>query len=94
MNMEDPEERIRQLEQAAAQHGAVELGTQPYREHAGAPPTAPMYGAPYRPPIGNRPPAVAAKGIPGGLVLGIAAIFVVIVLCGVGVILWNVVSSV
>lgn len=94
MNTEDPEERIRQLEQAAAQQGAVELGTQPCPERPDTPPTAPVFEASYSPSTGRRPPAGAAKGIPGELVLGIAAIFVLIVLCGVAAILWNVASSI
>lgn len=55
---EDPEERIRQLEQSAASYGAVELGGQQPSGSEGYTPTAPLppvaYGSP--PPYGNQPP--------------------------------------
>jgi hypothetical protein len=55
---EDPEERIRQLEQSAAGYGAVELGGQQPGDSEGFTPTAalppPVYGNP--PPYGNQPP--------------------------------------
>lgn len=55
---EDPEARIRQLEQSAAQYGAVELGTEQYTSSQAADPTAqlppPVYGTP---PAYGAPPA-------------------------------------
>ena len=57
---DDPEERIRQLEQSAAGYGAVELGGQQYRDGTGPTPTEqlppPVYGAP--PPSYGPPPPV------------------------------------
>ncbi len=43
---DDPEERIRQLEQSAAQHGAVELGGQPGESAPPPPPPPPAYPPP------------------------------------------------
>jgi hypothetical protein len=55
---EDPEERIRQLEQSAASYGAVELGAE--QAHEGLNPTSPLpppaYGAPPPPGYGAPPP--------------------------------------
>jgi hypothetical protein len=59
---EDPEERIRQLEQSAAAYGARELGTDQPRYTDGAPPSSlppPAYGPPqpgYPPPSYGAPP--------------------------------------
>jgi hypothetical protein len=59
---DDPEERIRQLEQSAASYGAVELGAEHARE--GVNPTSPLpppaYGSPPPPPYGAPPPAYGA----------------------------------
>ncbi len=55
---DDPEERIRQLEQSAASYGAVELGAEHYRE--GVDPMSqlppPVYGGPPPPGYGAPPP--------------------------------------
>lgn len=63
---DDPEDRIRQLEQSAASYGAVELGADQYSSPA-ADPTAqlppPVYGAP--PPTYGPPPAYGAPPVYG-----------------------------
>lgn len=51
---DDPEERIRQLEQSAASYGAVELGGQPPTSQL---PPPPNYGNPPPAPYGTPPPA-------------------------------------
>jgi hypothetical protein len=61
-SQDNPEDRIRQLEQSAANYGAVELGAEQYSGGATADPTAqlppPVYGAP--PPTYGDPPAYGA----------------------------------
>jgi hypothetical protein len=59
---DDPEERIRQLEQSAASYGAVELGGQQGSGGSGYTPTSqlpppPTYGNPAPPPYGTPPPS-------------------------------------
>ncbi len=58
---DDPEERIRQLEQSAAAYGAVELGGQQGSDGTGYTPTSPLppppnYGTPAPAPYGTPPP--------------------------------------
>jgi len=64
---DDPEERIRQLEQSAASYGAVELGADQYSSGPTADPTAqlppPVYG--NRPPTYGAPPAYGAPPVYG-----------------------------
>ena len=63
---EDPEERIRQLEQSAAGYGAVELGGQQPSGSEGSIPTAPLpppaYGS--TPPYGNTPSSYGDQYMP------------------------------
>jgi hypothetical protein len=111
---DDPEERIRQLEQSAAQYGAVELGAEQRGRSAtpttplpppayGAPPAygtpPPTYGAPqsygdpYTAPFGVSYPQVK-KGAPVGLIFGAIAVFVVVIFGTIGIVVWNVTSTV
>jgi Protein of unknown function (DUF3060) len=95
---EDPEARIRQLEQPLAGY-AVELGeTQP---NEGVNPTTPLpppvYEAPYNqsppysaPPFGVSYPQVHKKGAPIGLIFGLLAVVVVLVFAGIGFVVWTV----
>jgi hypothetical protein len=101
---EDPEERIRQLEQQSAGYGAVELGSSGTPQ-AGAAPTSPLpppvYPAgdpyqsnPYQPPFGTQYLPVAKKGgMPVGMIIGLVATVIVVIFGGVGAIVWNVMSS-
>jgi len=119
---EDPEERIRQLEQSAAAYGARELGTdQPrYAEGVtpsslpppaygppqpgyappsyGAPPppygSPPSYGDPYQPPFGTQYTQIPKKGAPVGLIVGLIVVVLIIIVGGIGAIVWNVSSKV
>lgn len=104
MNPEDdPEARIRQLEQPLADYGTVELGTsQPgandYRTSALPPP---VYGPPAQPtypqqspygapPFGvSFPPGPRKSGVPGGLIFGLVAAVMLLTVAGIGVFLWS-----
>lgn len=99
MNPEDdPEARIRQLEQPLTQY-AVELGTTQPTE--GVNPTAqlppPVYDTPpayNAPPFGVSYPQVQKKGAPIGLIFGLIAVVVVVLFGAVGAIVWKVSSNV
>ncbi|MEO3760993.1 DUF3060 domain-containing protein [Mycobacterium sp. B14F4] len=92
---EDPEARIRQLEQPLAGY-AVELGgtetTQAANPTAQLPP--PVYDDPYQqshysaPPFGVAYPQVPKKGAPIGLIFGLLAVVVVLVFGGIGAFVW------
>lgn len=98
MNPEDdPEQRIRQLEQPLARSG-VELGAD---EQTGADTSAlppPVYDDPYRQPYGQSPyaappfgvayPHVNKPGVSMWLVFGIIAAVAVMIVGGVGVMVW------
>jgi Protein of unknown function (DUF3060) len=94
---EDPEARIRELEQPLAGY-AEELGASQPNE--GVNPTAPLpppvYGAPYNqsspynaPPFGVSYPQVRKKGAPIGLIFGLLAVVVVLVFAGIGFVVWS-----
>ena len=98
---EDPEARIRQLEQPLADY-AVELGANQPTE--GVNPTTPLpppaYGTPYHqspydqapysaPPFGVSYPQVQKKSAPIGLIFGLLAIVAVLVFGGVGFVVWT-----
>ncbi|WP_059167000.1 MULTISPECIES: DUF3060 domain-containing protein [unclassified Mycobacterium] len=104
---DDPEARIRQLEQPLADYGAVELGTsQPsgndYQTSALPPP---VYGPPYpstyeqqspysTPPFGvSFPPGPTRSGAPYGLIFGLIAVVVVLIVGGIGVFVWSMSST-
>lgn len=97
---EDPEARIRQLEQPLADY-AVELG--PTEATGGANQTAqlppPVYGDPYHqspyaaPPFGVSYPQVPKKGPPIGLIFGLIAGVVVLIFVGVGAIVWTMMAN-
>lgn len=104
MNPEDdPEARIRQLEQPLANSG-VELGT---TDPAATPPTSPLpppvYAGPYQPPYDQSPyaappfgvayPQVAKSGVPVGLVLAMIGVVAVLIVAGIGAVVWMVSSS-
>lgn len=107
MNPEDdPEARIRQLEQQSANYGTVELGAN--QDSRGATPTAPLpppvygppppygnpyTGDPYQPPQGTHFTPIRKKGAPVGLIFGLIAVTVVVLFGGIGAIVWNVVSK-
>ncbi|WP_082973946.1 DUF3060 domain-containing protein [Mycobacterium sp. E740] len=104
MNPEDdPEARIRQLEQPLADYGAVELGANDpaggTQQTAALPP--PVYGPPYQqqspysaPPFGvSFPPGPTKKGAPFGLIFGLIGAVAALVVAGVGVIVWSSMSS-
>ncbi len=90
---DDPEERIRQLEQMRSGPGAVELGSpQPGQPTQLPPPAYPNpYGAsPYgAPPFGVSYPQGPRNGAPVGLIFGIIAVGVLAVFGVVGAIVWN-----
>ncbi|MGV0792953.1 DUF3060 domain-containing protein [Mycolicibacterium sp. XJ1819] len=91
---DDPEERIRQLEQSAATGRAVELGAE--RSSRPAEPTSalpPPAFDPYQPPFGTQYAPMPSKGVPTGLIFGIIAAFVVITVGVVGFVVWSVTSS-
>jgi hypothetical protein len=101
---EDPEARIRQLEQPLAGY-ATELGAN--RPTEGVNPTTPLpppaYGAPYQapyqtspydaPPFGVSYPQVQKKGPPIGLIFGLLAVVVVLIFGGVGAFVWTMMSK-
>lgn len=105
MNPEDdPEARIRQLEQPLADYGAVELGTsQPgsYDDPTSALPP-PVYGPPQQPtyyqqspygppPFGvSFPPGPTKRGAPAGLIFGLVAAVMLFIVAGIAVFLWSV----
>jgi hypothetical protein len=96
---DDPEERIRQLEQSAASYGATELGTDqvsqlPPPVYATPPPGygAPPSYDPYQPPFGMQY-APVKKRAPVGLIIGLA-VFVFVVLGGIAAVVWNVSSTI
>lgn len=102
MNPEDdPEARIRQLEQPLAAY-AVELGATAPNE--GVNPTTPLpppaYGAPYQqsspysaPPFGVSYPQMQKKAAPIGLIFGIIAAVVVLIFVGVGAVVWTMMAK-
>ncbi len=104
---DDPEARIRQLEQPLADYGAVELGTsQPagtdYQTSALPPP---VYGPPHQqpypaqspysaPPFGvSFPPGPTKSGAPFGLIFGFVAVVVVVIVAGIGALVWTLSSA-
>lgn len=103
MNPEDdPEARIRQLEQPLADRGAVELGTSQrsaddYQTSALPPP---VYGPPHQPyspqspysapPFGvSFPPGPTKSGAPLGLIFGLVAAVAVFIVAGIGALVWT-----
>ncbi|MCT7658295.1 DUF3060 domain-containing protein [Mycobacterium deserti] len=106
-SQDDPEARIRQLENSAGQYGAVELGATE-SSGAGYTPTAPLppppaYGAPpptfsdpyAAPPMyGGAPMQVSKKGAPIGLIFGLLAVVAVLIFGVIGVVAWNAMSKV
>ncbi len=105
---DDPEERIRQLEQSAASYGAVELGA-PHAPEGVNPPSplpppvygpppqyggTPSYGDPYQPPFGTQYTPVQKKGVPVGLIVGLIAVVLIVIFGGVAAFVWNVASTV
>ena len=136
---EDPEERIRQLEQSAAAYGARELGTDQPQYGEGVNPASPLpppaygtppppayanppshdpqaygqqpygqqsygqqpYGSqqpsgdPYQPPFGTHYTPIEKKGgVPVGLIVGLVVVVFVVILGGIGLVVWNVSSTV
>jgi hypothetical protein len=107
---DDPEARIRQLEQPLADYGAVELGATTSTGGAPPGPTAPLpppvYGDPYTAPQPNHDPytspplyggpylPVKRKGAPVGLIVGLIALAVVAIFGVIGAIVWTTVSHV
>lgn len=105
MNREDdPEARIRQLEQPLADHGAVELGgtvsADGGQQTSTLPP--PVYDpssypqqSPYSaPPFGvSFPPAPRRSGAPFGLIFGLIGAVMALVVAGVGFVVWSSMSS-
>ena len=93
---EDPEARIRQLEQPLAGY-AVELGAPTDRVDANAALPPPVYDqypptSPYSaPPFGVAFPQ--HKGPPVGLIFGLIAVVVVLVFGGVGVVVWTTMAN-
>jgi Protein of unknown function (DUF3060) len=96
---DDPEARIRALEQPLADTArATELGTTPYTEPNRAyappplPPMPPQAQGPYTPPGYGAPwapqPRKSSAGIPWGLFVGIAVVFMVVA-AGVGFVVVN-----
>lgn len=104
MNPEDdPEARIRELEQPLASYG-VELGA---TEQAGPTPTSPLpppvYSGPYQPPPDGSPyaappfgvayPQISRSAVPFGLVLGLIGAVAVLIVGGIGAVVWMMASS-
>lgn len=101
---DDPEARIRQLEQPLSENGAVELGTaqssgNDYQTSALPPP---VYGPSYQypqspysaPPFGvSFPPAPTRRGTPFGLIFGLVGAVVVLVVAGIGMLVWTLSSA-
>ncbi|MDA4107324.1 DUF3060 domain-containing protein [Mycolicibacterium holsaticum] len=90
---DDPEARIRQLEQMRSGPGAVELGTTQPTQPTQMPPPAypnPDGASPYgAPPFGVSYPQGPRHGVPVGLIFGIIAVGVLAVFGVVGAIVWN-----
>ncbi|MGE2724363.1 DUF3060 domain-containing protein [Mycolicibacterium pulveris] len=84
---DDPEERIRQLEQMRAGSGAVELGATQPTQPSQLPP--PVYADPYAAPYGVPYPPQPHKRVPVGMIFGVIAVAVVAVFGVVGAIVWN-----
>nr|WP_194946058.1 DUF3060 domain-containing protein [Mycolicibacterium malmesburyense] len=107
MNPEDdPEARIRQLEQPLAGRGAVELGTSqpPGNDYQTSALPPPVYGPPNQPypsqspysapPFGvSFPPGPTRSGAPFGLIFGLVGVVVVIIVAGIGLLVWTVSST-
>lgn len=100
---DDPEERIRQLEELRAGQGAVELGaTQPTTPPTTPPTTqlpppaypSPYGGSPYgAPPFGVSYPQAPRHRVPVGLIFTVIAVGVLVVFGMVGAIVWNMSSQ-
>ncbi|MFV9634374.1 DUF3060 domain-containing protein [Mycobacterium neumannii] len=102
---DDPEARIRQLEQPLADYGAVELGTSqpPGTDYQTSALPPPVYGPPHQhpaqspysaPPFGvSFPPGPTKSGAPFGLILGLVGVVVVVVVAGIGVLVWTLSSA-
>ncbi|WP_172799547.1 DUF3060 domain-containing protein [Mycobacterium sp. IS-3022] len=104
---DDPEARIRQLEQPLADYGAVELGTsQPtVNDHPTSALPPPVYGPPYPPPYEQQspysappfgvsfPPGPTKSGAPYGLIFGLIGVVVVLIVGGIGVFVWSMSST-
>jgi hypothetical protein len=106
---DDPEERIRQLEQQSAYQGARELGaTDPGASTSPLPPPTsplpppvypdpyqsnPYQGDPYQPPFGTQFPQMQKKGLPFGLIFGLIGVVIVLIVGGVTAVVWNVMSK-
>ncbi|KUI22774.1 hypothetical protein AU193_10810 [Mycobacterium sp. GA-1285] len=96
---DDPEARIRQLEQA--HNGAVELGTSQraandYQTSALPPPVyGPPHQSPYTaPPFGvSFPPGPTKSGAPFGLIFGLVGVVMVAIVVGIGVFVWTLSSA-
>lgn len=102
---DDPEARIRQLEQADL--GAVELGTSQHtgNDHQTSALPPPVYGPPYpptyqqqspysAPPFGvSFPPGPTRSGAPYGLIFGLIGVVVVLIVAGIGVFVWSMSST-
>ncbi|ORA45243.1 hypothetical protein BST21_18100 [Mycolicibacterium celeriflavum] len=104
---DDPEARIRQLEQPLADYGAVELGTS--QSTGNDYPTSelppPVYGPPYpptyqqqspysAPPFGvSFPPGPTRSGAPYGLIFGLIGVVMVLIVAGIGVFVWSMSST-
>lgn len=108
MNPEDdPEARIRQLEQPLAGQGAVELGTSqpPVNDYQTSALPPPVYGPPYQPPYPSQspysappfgvsfPPGPTRSGAPSGLIFGLIGVVVVVIVAGVGMLVWTLSST-
>lgn len=102
---DDPEARIRQLEQPLADHGAVELGTsqRPADDYPGAGLPPPVYGPPQpyppqspygAPPFGvSFPPGPTKSGASVGLILGLVGVVAVFIVAGIGALVWTLNSA-
>jgi hypothetical protein len=102
---DDPEERIRQLEQQSANYGARELGTTEYSSAPPPPipppPTAPLpppvygpyQGDPYQPPFGTQYNPVRKQGVPVGLITLLVVVLSLVVLGGIAAIVWSMMAK-
>ncbi|SEH46837.1 Protein of unknown function [Mycolicibacterium rutilum] len=97
MNPEDdPEARIRQLEQPLAGY-ATELGSTESAPTSALPP--PVYTGPYdqspytAPPFGVAYPRIEKSGPPIGLIMGLIAVVFVLILGGIGAVVWMMSSN-
>jgi hypothetical protein len=106
---DDPEARIRQLEQPLADYGAVELGATPNSGGSNSalppplpPPVSPPPGQPYTSPY-DAPPMFgppypqqvrsSGNGAPIALIFGLIAVAVVVVFGAVAAVMWNMTTS-